>query len=152
MKRLAATLGTKVTVYLMLAVSSAIMATAWLGHLAFEDRLTFAQAMLASWLLVLPEYALNIAALRLGYHKLTGGQMAAFRLSAGVVCVALVSRFILGEAFTPTRIAGFALMGVAVVLISSKSERDDERDAFDPAAIRDGDDEAESEQASEGIA
>lgn len=139
MQRITATLGTRITVYLMLMVSSAIMALAWLGHLAFEDRLSFVQAMALSWLLVLPEYALNIAALRLGYHKLTGGQMAAFRLSAGVVCVALVARYVLGEVFTPQRIAGFVLMGLAVILIASKSERDDEQGAFDPTPTRNDD-------------
>lgn len=139
MQRLATTLGTRITVYLMLMVSSAVIALAWLGHLAFADHLTFVEAMTISWLLVLPEYALNIAALRLGYHRLTGGQMAAFRLSAGVVCVALVSRFVLGEIFTLQRIVGFVLMGLAVLLIASKSERDDEEDAFDPTPSRDDD-------------
>ena len=57
--------GTRATVYLLLLISSAIMAMAWLGHLVFEDELNFWQAMLMSWFIVLPEYALNILALRM---------------------------------------------------------------------------------------
>ena len=60
----------------MLATSSVVMALAWLGHLRFTEW-PFAQAMMICWLLVLPEYFLNISAIRLGYHVYTGAQMAA---------------------------------------------------------------------------
>ena len=113
--------GTRMTVFFLLLMSSAIMSLAWLGHLSFEDELNFGQAMMFSWILVLPEYALNILAFRIGYGKLTGGQMAAYNLSSGVVCVALVSRFVLGESFTGQRIAGFVLMVLAMFLISAKT-------------------------------
>jgi uncharacterized protein (DUF486 family) len=108
----------------MLATSSTIMAVAWLGHLRFKDDLHIAAAMLIAWLMVLPEYALNIAALRLGYRSYSGGQMAAFRLCSGVVCVALVSRFVLGETLSPRKWVGFALMTLAMTLIASTRKRD----------------------------
>ncbi|MEM7360772.1 MAG: DMT family protein, partial [Pseudomonadota bacterium] len=91
----------------------------WLGHLLYKDDLSFAAATLLAWLLVLPEYALNIAALRLGYRWYTGGQMAAFRLCSGVVCVALVSRYLLGEEIGPRKFLGFGIMVVAMLLIAS---------------------------------
>lgn len=103
---------------LMLLLSSAIMATAWLGHLRFKEDLSFWIATLFAWLLVLPEYALNIKALRLGYDKYTGGQMAAFRLCSGVVCIAIVSHYVLNEEITPQKFIGFGLMMFAMVLIS----------------------------------
>lgn len=103
----------------MLCMSSAIMSLAWLGHLRFKE-LPFHIAIAFAWMVVAPEYLLNIAALRLGYGTYTGGRMAAFRLSSGVVCVALVSRFVLGEPMTPRKLVGFALMIVAMVLISLK--------------------------------
>ena len=101
------------------------MATAWLGHLRLRDDLSFFSATLAAWLLVLPEYALNIKALRMGYGIFTGGQMAALRLSSGVVAVALVSRYLLGEELTPRKLAGFGVMVFAMVLIGSKRTLED---------------------------
>jgi len=43
------------------------------------------------------------------------------RLCSGVVCIALVSRYVLGEPLTPRKLAGFALMFVAMALIASSS-------------------------------
>ena len=75
---------------LMLLTSSLVMAMAWLGHLRFKEELSLLAATSLAWLLVLPEYALNIKALRMGYGIYLAAQMAAFRLCAGVVWVALV--------------------------------------------------------------
>ena len=105
-------------VALMLFVSSLLMALAWLGHLQFKES-PFLLALGMCWLLVLPEYALNIAALRLGAPVFSGSQMAAFRLCSGVVCVALVARFVLGEELRAQQVAGFALMIVAMALIGT---------------------------------
>lgn len=104
----------------MLFTSSMIMAFAWLGHLKFRQ-LPFVWATLLCWLLVLPEYFLNISAIRLGHKIYTGAQMAAFRLCSGVVCVALVSRFLLGEDLSLRKLFGFGLMVVAMALIARKS-------------------------------
>ena len=101
------------------------MATAWLGHLRFKDDLTFLIATLLAWLLVLPEYALNIKALRMGYPVYTGGQMGAFRLCAGVVCIAVVSHFVLGEEMNMQKLVGFGIMLASMILISdSKTDRE----------------------------
>lgn len=99
-------------------LSSCLMALAWLGHLRFRDRIGFWTALGASWLLVLPEYVLNVAATRLGYGTYSGAQMACFHLAFGVVCVALVSRFMLSEEFVLSQQIGFVLLAVAVVLIT----------------------------------
>ena len=106
----------------MLFTSSMIMAFAWLGHLKFRQ-LPFFWATLCCWLLVLPEYLINISAIRLGYKVYTGAQMAAFRLSSGVICVALVSRFLLGEDLSVRKLFGFGLMIIAMILISRKSSK-----------------------------
>lgn len=111
----------------MLLFSSAIMATAWLGHLRFKEELSFAMATLFAWLLVLPEYALNITALRLGYRKFSGGQMGAFRLCTGVFCIAVVSHYLLGEGLTAQKLTGFGIMAFSMVLISnSNSKKEDD--------------------------
>ena len=117
----------------MLIASSAVMALAWLGHLRFTNW-PFAQAMLLCWLLVLPEYLLNISAIRFGYHVYSGTQMAAFRLCSGVVCVALVSAWVLGETLTGRQLLGFALMVIAMALISVRQHDrfvDEEQHAVD---------------------
>lgn len=112
-----------IIVPLMLLFSSAIMATAWLGHLRFKEDLTFWMATLFAWLLVLPEYALNITALRLGYRKFTGGQMGAFRLCTGVACIAFVSHYLLGEQLTTLKLLGFGIMAFSMILISSSESK-----------------------------
>ncbi|NNF65921.1 MAG: DUF486 family DMT transporter [Gammaproteobacteria bacterium] len=108
----------------MLLCSSSIMATAWLGHLRFKEDLTFWVATLFAWLLVLPEYALNIKALRMGCRVFTGGQMGAFRLCTGVVCIAFVSHYVLGEQLTTQKLLGFLVMALSMVLISNTYNKD----------------------------
>ena len=101
----------------MLIASSGMMAMAWLGHLRFEEDWSFWTALGVSWLIVLPEYVLNTAATRAGYRAFSGAQMACIHLASGVVCVALVSRVVLGEPLTIRMLIGFATMFVAITLI-----------------------------------
>jgi uncharacterized protein len=108
----------EVLVPALMFLSSILMALAWLGHLRFRDQIGFWTALGFSWLLVLPEYVLNTAATRFGYGTYSGAQMASFHLAFGVVCVALVSRFVLGEAFVASQLLGFALLTVAILLIT----------------------------------
>ena len=100
----------------MLFVSSLLMALAWLGHIRFRHR-GFWVALLGSWLLVLPEYILNVSAIRYGHGAYTGGEMASMNLCSGVVCVAIVARYFLGEKLGWRQVIGFVLMAIAVGLI-----------------------------------
>jgi uncharacterized protein len=106
-----------IVVPVFMLASSVLMATAWLGHLRFRNSIGFWVALGASWLLVLPEYVLNVAATRFGFGTYSGAQMASFHLAGGVVCVALVSHYLLGERLGVKQIVGFALLAVAMVLI-----------------------------------
>jgi uncharacterized protein (DUF486 family) len=101
-------------------LASGLMSLAWLGHLRFRETIGFGAALVLSWLLVLPEYALNVAATRYGYDTYSGAQMATFHLAFGVVCVALVSYFVLGERLTTTQVLGFALLAAGTVLITHR--------------------------------
>ena len=56
----------------------------------------------------------------MGYGFFTAGLMGAFNVSTGVVAVACVSHFFLGETLSMKKLLGFGLMIVALVLISSK--------------------------------
>jgi len=117
---------TAALVPLMLLTSSLIMAMAWLGHLRFKAELDLLTATFFAWMLVLPEYALNIKALRMGYGIYLAAQMAAFRLCAGVVWIALISRYVLGEELTAQKLVGFGIMMVAMVLVGSNRAPDHE--------------------------
>ncbi len=108
----------KIFIPIMLIVSSAIMAMAWLGHLKYKEDLSFAMATLFAWLLVLPEYILNVSAIRWGIGVYQPSEMGAMNLSSGIVFIALVSHFFLGEELTVQKYIGFGLMIVAMVLIS----------------------------------
>ena len=110
-----------VLVPLFMLLASCLMSLAWLGHLRYRDSIGFWTALAISWLLVLPEYVLNVAATRYGYGTYSGAQMATFHLAFGVVCVALVSRFLLGEPLTPKQLLGFALLAIGTVLITHRS-------------------------------
>jgi uncharacterized protein len=107
-----------VLVPLLMFFSSCLMALAWLGHLRFRDSIGFWTALALSWMLVLPEYVLNVGATRYGFGTYTGAQMASFHLAFGVVTVALTARFVLGERLTMLQWAGFGLLAVATLLIT----------------------------------
>lgn len=102
----------------LMFLSSCLMALAWLGHLRFRNEIGFWTALAASWLLVLPEYVINVAATRFGYGTYTGAQMASFHLAFGVVCVALVSRFVLDEPLAWPQLVGLGLLAVSIVLVT----------------------------------
>jgi len=101
---------------ILLFCSSILMAFAWLGHIRFRQH-PYTTALLVSWFLVLPEYVLNIVAFRWGHGTYMGGEMAAMNLGFGVICVALVSRYFLGEVLNRRQIAGFVIMTLAVFLV-----------------------------------
>lgn len=107
-----------VVVPIMLFASSFLMAMAWLGHVRFRNK-PFIVALMASWFIVLPEYVLNVLAIRMGHGTYTGGEMAAFNLCSGVLCVAIVSRLFLKEPMNRRQFAGFGLMAIAIVLVVS---------------------------------
>ena len=111
-----------IAVPLMIATSGLFMAVAWLGHLRIREK-GFFVALALSWAIVLPEYILNVAATRLGYGTFTGAQMGAMHLCSGVCCVALVSRFVLGERLGWQQLVGLALLAAGMVLLLSRTHR-----------------------------
>lgn len=121
-----------VLVPMMLFVSSCLMALAWLGHLKFKNSPLYV-AILLSWCIVLPEYVLNVLAIRYGHGTFSGAAMATFNLCTGVICVALVSAYYLKEPLKAHQIVGFALLAVSMGLVAwssgsapAKDEREDQ--------------------------
>jgi uncharacterized protein (DUF486 family) len=58
---------------ILLTLSNIFMTIAWYGHLKFRD-IALWQVILISWLIALPEYALQVPANRIGYEKFTAIQ------------------------------------------------------------------------------
>lgn len=100
----------------LLFLSSFLMAFAWLGHIKFKEK-SFFTALILSWLLVLPEYLLNVFAIRWGVDFYEPSEMASMNLCTGVICVAIVSKYFLGEVLNPSKTLGFILMSVGMVLV-----------------------------------
>lgn len=92
------------------------MAFAWIGHVKYKNK-SFLTALIFSWLLVLPEYLLNVSAIRWGVGTFQPSEMAAINLATGVICIALVSKIYLGEKLSTRKIFGFALMVLSVILV-----------------------------------
>jgi uncharacterized protein (DUF486 family) len=115
---------------IMLITSSAIMAMAWIGHLKYKEDLSFLVAAMLAWVLVLPEYLLNVSAIRWGVGVYQPSEMAAMNLSSGIVFIALVSHFFLGEEISTQKYMGFGLMIISMALISGskKTETKNQKD------------------------
>jgi uncharacterized protein (DUF486 family) len=109
----------RVVVPLMIFASGGFMAVAWLGHLRIREY-GFWIALLLSWAIVLPEYILNVSATRWGIGTYSGAQMASFHLCSGVICVALVSRFLLNEPISGTQLLGFGLLAAGMALVLNR--------------------------------
>lgn len=118
-KRVRPSLMKTVLVPLMLLTAGLLMSFAWIGHLRFKSW-NFLLALTVSWFLVLPEYLLNVFSVRWGREVFSGAQMAAMHLGSGVLFVTLIARLHLGETLRWSQYAGFALMGLAIVLIMVK--------------------------------
>ena len=101
---------------IMLFTSSILMAFAWIGHVKYRKK-SFWIALIFSWLLVLPEYLINVSAIRWGVGTYEPSEIAAINLSTGVVCIALVSKLFLGEKLSLRKIIGFILMIISVTLV-----------------------------------
>ena len=63
-----------VTVVLLLIGSNAFMTVAWYGHLKHRDAAWYS-VIFVSWIITLPEYALQVPANRLGYGHLSATQL-----------------------------------------------------------------------------
>src|SRR6516162_852489 len=59
---------------ILLLCSNIFMTVAWYGHLKFK-RWPLLVVILLSWLIALPEYALQVPANRLGYGQFTAAQL-----------------------------------------------------------------------------
>ncbi len=95
------------------------MTFAWYGHLKFRE-VTLWQVILVSWLIALPEYALQVPANRMGYGQFNAAELKTIQEVITLTVFAFFSVFYLGEKLKWNHLAGFALIIAAVFLIFKK--------------------------------
>jgi uncharacterized protein (DUF486 family) len=104
----------------LLVASNAFMTVAWYGHLKFKDKALLA-VILVSWLIALPEYALQVPANRIGH---SGGFSATqLKIIQEVVSLTVFVLFVwayLGERPTWRTALAFTLVAAAVALVASR--------------------------------
>ncbi|MDX2082732.1 MAG: DMT family protein [Rickettsiales bacterium] len=104
---------------ILLTLSNIFMTFAWYGHLKFRE-VALWQVILISWLIALPEYALQVPANRFGFGKFSAVQLKTIQEVISLTVFAFFSVFYLGEKLRFNQIAGFALIIIAVFLIFKK--------------------------------
>jgi uncharacterized protein (DUF486 family) len=94
------------------------MTLAWYGHLRFKS-IPLWIAILASWGLALPEYALQVPANRLGYGKLSAYQLKILQECITLFVFMIFAWFSLGEAPQLKHLVSFGLILGAVAVAFS---------------------------------
>lgn len=101
---------------LLLIASNAFMTVAWYGHLKHKEKALLG-VILVSWLIALPEYALQVPANRMGSAVMTGTQLKLMQ-EVITLCVFVVFAWLyLGEKPTWRTAAAFWLIVLAVALV-----------------------------------
>lgn len=95
------------------------MTFAWYGHLKFRE-VALWQVILISWMIALPEYALQVPANRIGYGQFSAPQLKTIQEIITLVVFSVFSIFYLGEKLKWNHIAGFVLIVCAAFLIFKK--------------------------------
>jgi uncharacterized protein (DUF486 family) len=102
----------------LLALSNTFMNFAWYGHLRFKAA-PLALVILVSWLIALPEYALQVPANRLGHGEFSAPQLKVIQEAISISVFVGVSILYLGEVPTWRTGLAMALILVAVALAVS---------------------------------
>jgi uncharacterized protein (DUF486 family) len=103
----------------LLLLSNVFMTAAWYGHLRFRAAPMIA-AIIGSWLLALPEYALQVPANRLGYGALTAYQLKILQECITLVVFIGFAWLYLGETPHWRYMLSFILVLTAVVVAFGK--------------------------------
>ncbi len=101
---------------ILLTCSNIFMTFAWYGHLKFRE-VALWQVILISWMIALPEYALQVPANRMGYGQFSAPQLKTIQEIITLVVFSIFSIFYLGEKLKWNHLAGFALIVCAAFLI-----------------------------------
>lgn len=106
---------------LLLIASNVFMTMAWYGHLSFKKSPLWI-VILASWLLALPEYALQVPANRWGHGQFTATQLKLFQEVISLSVFTVFALLYLRETPRWNEWLAMVLM-IGVVLLTSLSTR-----------------------------
>jgi uncharacterized protein (DUF486 family) len=104
-------------VVLLLVASNTFMTIAWYGHLKYKH-VALATTILVSWLIALPEYALQVPANRLGHGQMSATQLKIIQEVVSLSVFAVFVFLYLGEKPTWRSAVAFLLIVCAVALIA----------------------------------
>ncbi|MCS6852104.1 MAG: DMT family protein [Gemmataceae bacterium] len=108
---------------ILLLLSNTFMTVAWYGHLKHRDA-PIVLTVLVSWLIALPEYALQVPANRLGYGQFTAAQLKIIQEIISISVFVVFSMLYLGE--MPSWRSGLAfllIVGAVALVVADKSPR-----------------------------
>ena len=109
------------TVFLLI-LSNIFMTIAWYGHLKFKSR-PLLVVILLSWLIALPEYALQVPANRLGHGRFTAPQLKIIQEAISITVFVVFSIVYLKETPNWRAAAALALIFAGVALaVTGKEE------------------------------
>jgi uncharacterized protein len=103
---------------LLLIASNAFMTVAWYGHLKFHDR-SFWLRIFVSWLIALPEYALQVPANSIGSRVMTTTQLKIIQEIVSLTVFVAFAYLYFGEAPTWRTGLAFVLIAIAVALVAT---------------------------------
>jgi uncharacterized protein (DUF486 family) len=98
---------------LLLLCSNVFMTVAWYGHLRYRSRPLIA-AILVSWLIALPEYALQVPANRFGYGFFSAQQLKVIQEVISVTVFMVFCTTYLSEPIRWNTLIAFVLIVAAV--------------------------------------
>ena len=100
----------------LLLLSNTFMTIAWYGHLRFRAA-PLVLTIAASWLIALPEFALQVPANRFGYGQFNAAQLKIIQEVISISVFVVFSYFYLKEAPTWRTGVAFLLILAAVFLV-----------------------------------
>ena len=103
---------------LLLIASNAFMTAAWYGHLKFRDK-PLLLVIAVSWLIALPEYALQVPANRWGYGVFTATQLKVIQEAISLGVFVAFAWLYLGEPPHWRTAVAMLLIVAAVALVRS---------------------------------
>jgi uncharacterized protein (DUF486 family) len=98
---------------LLLIASNVFMTVAWYGHLKYKHT-SLVLVVLISWMIALPEYALQVPANRLGHGTFSAAQLKVIQEVISLSVFAVFSVAYLGEPLRWNYLVAFALIALAV--------------------------------------
>jgi uncharacterized protein len=107
---------------LLLIGSNVFMTIAWYGHLRFKG-FPLWSVILVSWLIALPEYALQVPANRIGYGQFSATQLKIIQEVISVSAFIVFGYWYLNESLTWKTAAAFLFILAAVALAASDRAR-----------------------------